>query len=89
VSNQDELVFSYASGLKHIGRHSSSYTNDAGTAITSRWQSGWFDYSAPWEKDIRETKIWGYGNVVLSLGCGLPRVNGLDAGHLPLRRPLG
>lgn len=63
VADAEELVFAYASGLNHIGRHSPSYKNDAGAAIESRWRSGWFDYDNPNVKTIRETKVWGTGSV--------------------------
>ena len=36
-------------------------------AITSRWRSGWFDYSQPEVKTIRESKVWGSGKVYLSI----------------------
>jgi len=61
IGSQPEMVFGYASGSNHVGRHSSSYSNDDGIAITSRWRSGWFDLGMPDVKRIRETKIWGTG----------------------------
>jgi hypothetical protein len=68
ISSKAELVFGYASGSNHIGRHSSSYTNDDGTAITSRWRSGWFDLENPDVKTIRASKVWGTGEVLMGLG---------------------
>ena len=38
-------------------------TDDDGTAITSRWRSGWFDYNNPNVKTIHETKLWGTGGM--------------------------
>lgn len=67
VGDAEELVFGDASGSKKIMRHSSSYTNDNGSAITSRWRSGWFDYQISVEKTIRESKAWGKGTV----GCSI------------------
>ncbi len=67
AGSQDELVFSYATGTLDIGRHSSAYGNDDGVAITSRWRSGWYDYQDTRVKTIRETKLWGQGNLVVSL----------------------
>lgn len=70
----EELVFGYSSGLKHLGRFvEGTYTADdmnqsggAGNAITSRWQSGWFNYAQPIVKTIRESKISGSGLVTVS-----------------------
>jgi hypothetical protein len=74
--NVEELIFGYASGLKHLGRHfaNSSYTADnmdtsgaGGTAITARWLGGWFDLDHPAVKTIRESKIAGTGVVTVSI----------------------
>ena len=62
ASSTEELVFGYAVGVNKVGRHGPSYTNDAGTAITSRWRSGWFDLGSADDKKIRARKIWGTGN---------------------------
>jgi hypothetical protein len=67
-SSKDELAFGYASGAKHIGRHSLSYTDDDGTAIESYWRSGWFDLENPDVKTLRESKFWGTGKVFTALG---------------------
>lgn len=67
AGNAEELVFGYASGSNHIGRHAPSYTNDDGTAISSRWRSGWFDLGNPDVKTLRSSKFWGSGKVF----CGL------------------
>jgi hypothetical protein len=80
ISNSSELVFGYASGSNHIGRHSTSYTNDDGTAIESRWRSGWFDLGNPDVKKIRASKVWGSGNVF----CGLGHDFGTGTGPLDL-----
>jgi hypothetical protein len=67
VGSREELVFGYASGANKVGRHSSSYTNDDGAAISSRWRSGWFDLDNPDRKTIRESKVWGTGVVEMGL----------------------
>jgi hypothetical protein len=62
VSSQPDLVFGYATGLKHIGRLNASFVSDDGTAITTKWQGGWHDYGSSDVKTIRESKLWGKGN---------------------------
>jgi hypothetical protein len=68
-SSAEELVFGYASGSNHIGRHSSTYTNDDGAAIESRWRSGWFDFANPDAKVLGSAKFWGSGKVQQATGC--------------------
>lgn len=63
IGSTTELVFGYASGEKLIGRHAPSYTSDDGTAITSRFRSGWPDFESASVKKIRASKIWGTGEV--------------------------
>ena len=63
LSGQPELFFGYAAGTKNVGRHNSSYTSDDGTAITSRWRSGWQDFGVSDTKTSRERKAWGSGRV--------------------------
>jgi hypothetical protein len=68
--NNDELVFGYPTGSNYVGRFSfvpDTYTTDDGTAITSRWQSGWFDVGTPNEKVIRQTRVTGEGKVNLGI----------------------
>jgi hypothetical protein len=72
--NVEELVFGYAAGTKHIGRYVAgeydaddmTTTGTGGTAITARWQSGWFNYGQPVVKTIRESKISGIGLVTVT-----------------------
>lgn len=67
-SNTDELVFGYSTGSNYIGRYTpvaDTYTNDDGTAITSRWQSGWWDAGTPNDKTIRQTRVSGEGKVTV------------------------
>lgn len=69
-SNTDELIFGYAAGSNYIGRYTpvpDVYTSDDGTAITSRWQSGWWDAGTPDEKYIRQTRATGEGRVSLGI----------------------
>jgi hypothetical protein len=73
-SSVEELVFGYSSGEKHIGRYvAGEYDADdmetdgsGGTAISARWQSGWFNYGQPIVKTIRESKISGIGLVTVT-----------------------
>jgi len=67
TSSAEELVFGYASGSNHIGRHALGLTNDDGAAITSRWRSGWFDLDNPDVKVLRSQKIWGSGKVGMGI----------------------
>lgn len=60
-ADQTELHFGYSSGAKRVAGLRAGATDDNGTAITSRWRSGWFDYDSPAVKTIRESKIWGSG----------------------------
>jgi hypothetical protein len=76
IGSTEELVFAYASGTKHIGRHvgrDNTYAADdmtagaGGNAITARWRSGWQNYGSGEVKAIRESKLWGGGQVTLRL----------------------
>jgi hypothetical protein len=68
VGDAAELVFTYASGSNHIGRHSSAYTTDDGTAITSRYQSGFYELGQPGQDTYtRYTRLWGSGAPTLSV----------------------
>lgn len=64
--DQYELTFGYASGNNRIGSIRAGLSADNGAVITSRWRSGWFDYSSPVVKTIRETKVWGTDGVTCS-----------------------
>ena len=61
IGSQAELVFSYATGSNHVGRHSTAYTSDDGTAISSRYRTGFYDLGHTAQKKIRETRVWGTG----------------------------
>jgi len=63
-SDQPELHFGYGTGNNRAGRVTRGLTDDNGTAIASRWRSGWFDYKTSLVKTIRETKVWGTDTVV-------------------------
>ena len=67
VGNSEDLCFAYASGTNHIARVSSLYTNDDAAAITSRWKSGWTDYDSPVIKAVRESKLWGRGQIQVGI----------------------
>ena len=69
-SNQPELVFGYVGVKKNennVCRHSLVYTNDGGSAITSYWRSGWFDFESPSAKKVRAQKVWGTGQVQMAV----------------------
>lgn len=68
VGSQAELVFGYAAGSNHVGRHGPSFTNDDAAAIESRWRSGWFDLNGPDVKTLRSSKVWGLGKVAMAMG---------------------
>ena len=57
-SSADELIFAHGS---YIARHNDSYTNDAGTAISSRYRTGFTDFAVPENKAVRQVKLWGSG----------------------------
>lgn len=60
ISSTPELVYADTTN-KLVYRHNATLTNDNGTAITSRWRSGWTNFSDPSRKRIRESKVWGSG----------------------------
>jgi len=73
-ADQPELHFGYASGNNRIGRLVANGTTDlSGTTITSRWQSGWGDYDAPFVKIVRETRIWGTGAISVAFSTDFRR----------------
>jgi hypothetical protein len=78
--NTEELVFGFASGTNSVGRHSSAFSDDNGTAITSRWRSGWPDFEQPDEKKVRGIKAWGSGRTY----CGLSEYFDQGVGTLDL-----
>lgn len=84
VSAQPVLFFSYASGLKHIGKHSSAYTSDDGAVINGRWQSGWFDFSDPDVKTLREMKVWGTGGLYVGMAIDYQPSAVLDSVSFPV-----
>lgn len=61
-----ELMFG-GSTTKHIYRHSSAQTTDAGAAIAWRYQSGWYDLGSPNSKRVGPLSAWGSGTVTASL----------------------
>lgn len=60
VASSPELIFADTTN-KIVYRHKPSYTSDNGTAISSRWRSGWDDHGSPAEKRLRWTMLWGEG----------------------------
>lgn len=67
-STTTDLLFAYATGTNDVGRHASGQSTDAGTAISSRWSSGWTDIGLPQRKTIRESVLWGKGRVRYGVG---------------------
>lgn len=63
----NELFFSYATGSNHLGRQSSTYTDDDGTAITARYQSGFYELSPGNRAKTRWTHLWGSGAPVFDV----------------------
>lgn len=68
-SNNEELVFAYATGTQDVGSYydSSGDLTDAGNAISSRWRGGWADLGSPDQKTVREMKMWGEGQCQVCL----------------------
>lgn len=67
ISSQDEMVFAYPTGTNDVGRHSASYTSDDGSAIQSRWKSGWADFNLPRIKKVKRAKVSGTGKVRMGI----------------------
>lgn len=80
ISSAEELVFAYATGSNHVGRHSSGYTNDDGTAISARCRLGWFR-PLDGETTLREAEVWAYGNVTTSFGTDFNNGVGTGVAH--------
>ncbi len=63
-----DLYFPYSSSATNdIGLLSSAYTSDAGAAIASHYQSGFYDLGSPHRKTSRETLLWGTGSPTLAV----------------------
>ena len=69
-SSTPELVFADTTN-KHVYYMNSSQTSDDGTAITSRWRSGWMDFGISDRKRVREWKVWGLTDTSSALGIGV------------------
>lgn len=76
-SSTPELVFADTTN-KHVYYSNASQTSDDGTAITSRWRSGWTDFDSPLNKTVRRSEVWGQGVV----RCGLSQDFELGTGTL-------
>jgi hypothetical protein len=65
---REDLMFAYSTGTNDIGNHSPVSTTDNGTAITSRWQSGFYDLGEPGRTVYtRWTRVWGSGAPTVSV----------------------
>lgn len=76
ISTTKNFVFGMVSTNK-VGVHSSAYSSDNGTAITSRWRSGWNDMGVASNKTLREMKLWGTGVCTLSTTTDLEGATGV------------
>jgi hypothetical protein len=65
--SSNELHFSYATGSNHLGRQSTSFTNDDGSNISGFWRSGFNDLGVVDQKVLRETVLFGTGSVGYSV----------------------
>jgi hypothetical protein len=66
AGTQEQLFFTAPTGTNNVSRFG-AYTNDAGAAITAFWRSGWANFGLVIEKTIRETKLWGTGQITLGV----------------------
>jgi hypothetical protein len=72
--DRPEVHFAYAAPLpQRIGHQSLGAVTDRGSAISSRWRSGWGDYGSTEVKTIRETKVWGTGAAIVSFSTDFYR----------------
>lgn len=62
-----DLVFAYGTGSNHIGRQAPAFTTDDGTAIATRYQSGFYEPSPGMETTTRWTKLWGSGSPTVNI----------------------
>jgi hypothetical protein len=68
--DEPRLVWGRASGDNRIDYFGDpDFTNDNGTAITSRWRSGWPDFGIGSQKVVRGAKAWGSGVVDLAVSA--------------------
>lgn len=64
-SGTDVALYTAKDGA--VLKFAASATDDAGTAIESYYQSGFYDLGTPDRKRIREIGLWGYGAPTLSV----------------------
>lgn len=83
VDGPDELMFGDGSNVQ---RHNNTLTSDNDDAIVSHWRSGWFDYGIPEQKTIRESKVWGFGTLELSIAVDFNTDRG-DSSTVDLTEP--
>jgi hypothetical protein len=73
IGSSPDLVFSYADGYKRIGRLQDGLGSDAAksasasTTIFSFVKTAFNDFGSAVHKTIRESKVWGSGNVRFAL----------------------
>jgi hypothetical protein len=67
ASSQPDLMFAYSSGSNLVGRVSSGFVDDAGVKILSWIKLAFNSLGSSGHKTIRESKVWGSGNVRFSI----------------------
>ena len=73
IGSSPDLVFSYADGYKRIGRLQDGLGSDAAksatasTTIYSFVKTAFNDFGSAVHKSVRESKVWGSGNVRFAL----------------------
>ena len=78
VGSQPELVFAYSAGANTVGRISTAYTTDAGTAIASWIKLAFSNLGSSAHKTIRESKVWGNGSVRFSIADDFGSANNVS-----------
>lgn len=63
------LYFSYGTGGNHIGYFKNTFTTDDGSAITSRYRSGFADLGSRDEKRLAQYDLWGTGAPTLKVSA--------------------
>lgn len=75
-SSADELMFAYASGSNHVGRHAPAYTSDDGAAISAHCRLGWFE-PVGGETHMRFVRVYGSGLVTVRASVDFATGQGL------------
>lgn len=87
VGSRPSLVFGYSTGDNVIGRLVEGRATDNSSAIQSHIKTAFMDFGDTNHKTIRESKVWGVGQVRFSLtdDFGTPsKQNAVNFGAVPL-----